>query len=603
MTVTEGNALGALEARWRSAWPAALGAWSRFTKLAEPRYCLTDADEHREKLSGSFAMIRIADHAIVISLSQIRDLKLDGYAREILAHEIGHHVYTPGDARDNARLQARVRAGLPTRESFTGMICNLYTDLLINDRLQRDAGLDMAGVYRALKGAPKGDRLWQLYMQIYETLWRLPSGTLTAEPRNAAVDLDAGLGARVIRTYAKDWLGGAGRFAALLLPYLLEIPEAETVRRRLPPWFDADQAGAGAEIPDGLVDVEAEEQDGAIHPAEDEELTGIGSDSEARYKGTEGRTRGTGRELKGGVKNPYRGPAEYRDLLKSVGVTVSEHEITMRYYRERALPFLIRFPTREVREALDPLPEGLDTWDVGDSLREIDWPETIARSPQVIPGVTTVQRHYGASQGSSPGRIPLDLYIGIDCSGSMTNPSQGLSYPVLAGTVIALSALRAGAQVMACLSGEPGRFTNTDGFVRNERAILGILTDYLGTGYAFGIARLEETFVKTPKRPRPAHILVVSDADIFAMLDKPGGWKTAEDAVERAGGGGTFVLEIPAGHYNAQMERLRKIGWDVHRLNSQADLLAFARAFSRAKYGNRNAAPAGGTAEGAAGWR
>jgi hypothetical protein len=574
--------LDAIETAWRAAWPVALADWSRFTKLADPRWCRDTADEKRENLSGSFAMIRLTDHAVVISLRQVAERKLEPFAREILAHEIGHHVFAPADLRDNARLQARIRAGLPTREAHTGLVANLYTDLLINDRLQRSAGLDMCGVYRVLNGDEAGDRLWQLYMRIYERLWRLPPGTLTPAGPDKALDVDADLGARVIRVYGNDWLRGAGRFAALLLPYLLQMPEPESARRRLPPWLDTEQAGAGDKVPDGLAEIDPEEGDEAIHPAEDESLTGVGDPAPRSRADTP--TEGDA-VRQGGRKNDYRDPSQYRELIRSLGVTVGDEELVRRYYRERALPYLVRFPVREKAEATDPLPEGLDTWDVGDSIHEVDWNESVIRSAQVIPGVTTLRRTYGTSPGSSPERVPVDLYVGIDCSGSMSNPKIVLSHPVLAGTVVALSALRAGARVMACLSGEPGRFSQTDGFVRSEREILATLTGYLGSGYAFGASRLDETFVGGPAPRRATHILVVSDQDMFHMLDSyPHGWDVARDAVRRAGGGGTFVLEIDPAAYAGQVQRMQQIGWSVHAVRTQEELLAFARAFSRARY-------------------
>src|SRR4051794_29921730 len=105
-----------LREKWQAAWPKALGVWSRFVQLSEPHWCLDGAEEKREELLGSFAMIRLLDHAVVISLRQVREHKLDDFATEVLAHEIGHHVYCPADLGDNARLLARIRAGLPTKE-------------------------------------------------------------------------------------------------------------------------------------------------------------------------------------------------------------------------------------------------------------------------------------------------------------------------------------------------------------------------------------------------------------------------------------------------------------------------------------------------------
>ncbi|MEI6212916.1 MAG: hypothetical protein WCP10_02330 [Desulfuromonadales bacterium] len=560
--------------QWRGQWQNALEAWGRFTRLTEPRWCLTEKEEKKEQLTGSFAMIRLTDHAVVISLRQVSELGLEKFAGEILAHEIGHHVLAPADLRDNARLMVRIRSGIPTCEQHAPMVANLYTDLLINDRLQRDAGLNMAGVYKVLR-QKESPPLWALYMRIYELLWSLPRHTLTDDV-SEKIEFDAGLGSRVVRVYAKNWLTGAGRFAALLLPYLLELPKSGSIMVALPPWLDSVGAGSGEEIPDGLAGLEDDELEGALHPSEDPAITGIEADTPIDS---------TLAEQTGGHKNRYRAPDAYRELMKGLGVKVTEKEVTMNYYRELAVPHLIRFPQRISPKSTDPQPEGLDSWEAGMPLYEIDWSESLVRSPQVIPGVTTVKRVTGESPGSSPKKQPLDLYIGIDCSGSMGNPAVSLSYPVLAATVITLSALRTGARVMACLSGEPGKFTQTDGFLRDERRILSVLTDYLGTGYSFGIKRLKDTILDGPLLPRPTHLLVVTDADIFYMLGEVReGWQITEQAAAKAGGGATFVLQIDRQNYQADIARLEACGWEVYTVNSQEELVAFATAFARAKY-------------------
>ena len=82
-------------------------------------------------------------------------------------------------------------------------------------------------------------------------------------------------------------------------------------------------------------------------------------------------------------------------------------------------------------------------WEIGMPLEDMDWLGTLMASPRVVPGVTTRQRTYGTDTGTTPDTMPVDLYLGVDCSGSMGNPASRLSYPVLAGAIIALSALRA----------------------------------------------------------------------------------------------------------------------------------------------------------------
>jgi hypothetical protein len=573
-----------LKTLWKKNWEPALAAWSRFTKLSEPRWCLTQKEEAAQELSGSFAMIRLQDHAVVISLKLIRERKLERFGLEILAHEIGHHVLAPGDLRDNARLLARVRAGLPGREEQAPLVANLFTDLLINDRLQRSAGLKLAEVYRALR-LENADSLWVLYMRMYEILWSLPADTLISPSKNPQIELDAALGARVVRVYAKDWLKGAGRFASLLCPYL-QKHGGETQRVILRPWLDTEQAGAGDEIPDGLTALDDDEEEQPIHPSEDEKITGLDPEEQNQREADAARLDGgTGKEQRGGRKNECRGPKEYTDLMRSLGVKVPGKEVVMRYYRERAVPHLIRFPEREIPQATDPLPEGVEIWEPGDPVNEVDWTETASRSPVIFPGVTTVKRVFCASPGTSPERQPLDIYIGIDCSGSMGNPAYQLSYPVLAGVVIAVSALRAGAAVMACLSGEPGEHSETQGFVRSEQEVLKILTGYLGTGYSFGVGRLDETFLHGPKLKRPTHLFIVSDCDFFHMLRQyADGWGVAERALALVGGGGTIVLELPQGSRYPEITRLEQIGWKVHCVASEDQLVAFARAFSREKY-------------------
>ena len=46
-----------------------------------------------------------------------------------------------------------------------------------------------------------------------------------------------------------------------------------------------------------------------------------------------------------------------------------------------------------------------------------------------------------------------------------------------------------------------------------------MLTGYLGTGTTFGVTRLEEAFANRKPADPPAHIIIVTDLDIFGMLD------------------------------------------------------------------------------------
>lgn len=591
-------AADALVHQWSEAWPAALAVWSRFVQLHEPTWCFTEAEEAAAQLTGSFAMIRLVDHSVVISLRQVMKQGLQDFAPEILAHEIGHHVYCPADLTDNARTLARMRAALPTKEHLAPFIANLYADLLINDRLQRSSGLDMSGVYLAL-GSECRDRLWTLYMRIYELLWKLDRGRLACGTIESRLNQDAQLGARLIRSYSKDWLDGAGRFAALCFPYLLE-DEAARTQQVMSIWSDTRGAGSGA-IPDGLTEIDDAELSGVIHPADDPSLSGV--ETPQTSSGSDVK-KGKASETGTKTAKTYRQPMEYAEVLRAAGVELDADEVTARYYRERAIAHLVPFPVRKLPQATDPLPEGLDLWDIGTPLDRVDWLATLLAGPQVIPGVTTRQRQYGISQGTGPETLPVDLYLGVDCSGSMGNPAHHLSYPVVAGAIIALSALRVGSRVKVVLSGEPGQTISTPGFEGNAATVLKTLTSYLGTGMSFGIHRLAETFDSATNtsrqlQRRPVHMLIVSDNDMFSMLDsesqRRSGWDVARQALEAARGGGTFVLELPehvrssswGQNTKGYLDRVRQMGWNVAIVSSMEELVDFARQFARGQFGVR----------------
>ncbi|HWM86410.1 MAG TPA: hypothetical protein VNO33_11245, partial [Kofleriaceae bacterium] len=71
MTSSRHRVTAGLAERWLAAWPDALVAWSRFTRLRPPLLCTTRKQAAEEGLDGSFAMIRFSDQAIVISLPHV----------------------------------------------------------------------------------------------------------------------------------------------------------------------------------------------------------------------------------------------------------------------------------------------------------------------------------------------------------------------------------------------------------------------------------------------------------------------------------------------------------------------------------------------------
>jgi len=212
-------------------------------------------------------------------------------------------------------------------------------------------------------------------------------------------------------------------------------------------------------------------------------------------------------------------------------------------------------------------------------------------SPTIIPGLTTVQRVWGTTEGSQPKREPLDLDLYIDSSGSMPNPQVNVSYLSLAGAIISLSALRAGGRVQATLWSGARQFLTTGGFITDPHRILEIITGYFGGATTFPIHILRDTFAQRTPVDRPVHILHISDDGITTMFANDeknnSGWDVARTALTKARGGGTMVLNLYRDwQKDADLQRAHdEQGWQIHVVRSWEDLVAFARWFSRLKYG------------------
>ena len=282
--------------------------------------------------------------------------------------------------------------------------------------------------------------------------------------------------------------------------------------------------------------------------------------------------------------------------MKALGLDLTDHEAAVLYYRERARPHLVPFPTVRQPESDEPQMEGLEPWDIGSPLDEVDWLESVMASPRVIPGFTTFRRTWGRMAGVEPKREALDLDIYVDCSGSMPNPQQQVSFLALAGAIMCLSALRAGARVQATLWSGPGQFDKTPGFITDETAILRVLTGYICGGTAFPLHVLVDTYGEravTPPR-RKTHIMVISDEGVDTMLAKDergaNGARIARMALDRAGGGGTLLLNLWGGwQTNPGLVQLDELGFEIFCVKTWDDLVGFARAFSRKNYSTEEA--------------
>lgn len=576
-----GAGVDELVGRWLEAWPQALAAWGRPTRMHAPVLHTTPQGE------ASFAWFSTTDVEVAIDLAQVRDLGLADHAVAVLAHEVGHHVLAPGDLLTSARIAARVRLGLVDADEMVGTVANLWNDLLVNDRLQRRAGVDMVGVWRALGRVDGQDPVMQLVLRADEILWELPPGTLAEPPAPGIADA-ALLAARLVRAYARDPVGGAGGFATLLRTSLpdevFQRPEAAVLLRVV----TCGQHEGASGVPAGLA-TDPSLTAPVLHPAVDPRVVGDVPDT------GDGPAAAPPGAVTADASGQTLQPGDVRAVLGALGVVADERAVAAAWYREHARAHLVPFPHVPTPAAAEDLLGGLDRWQVGDDVGEVDWLGTVTASPVVVPGMTTVRREHHADEAADPASRPVDLDLYLDSSGSMPDPAARRAPIALAGAILALSALRSGARVQATTWSGPGQVAGTDGFTRDPDRVLAAIVAHFGAGTAFPVAVLERTFLgdpatgAPPTTTRPTHVAVISDDGITTILPsgtdrRRGSWagSPAARAVAAAGGGATFVLELPGGRAGSMRDLFP--GVDVHAVSTDEDLVAFARAFARRRW-------------------
>lgn len=535
---------------WESKWNEALKLWSEYVKLSPAKFLFTEMEEQKEGLTTSFAAIRLKDHRVLLSVNKIKSFQLEDFALEILGHEIGHHVYCPGDLVDQAKLVYIASLAMPRLNHLTPMVVNIYEDLFINDHLKRQNHLRMEEVY--LKIGKQNDPFWNFYMRTYELLWALPSGTLTEGKLCDQIQSDAALVSRMIRNFPNDWTKGMFDFASICFPYFFEQNQT-SYSIHIQSLLDTLDAGKGMTPPPGITEVDISSE---LFPKE---------------------------TITGTKKNLT--PAEYSAICKSLGIEADVSEITYGFYKDKSIPYLVPFPELRNPGAKEEILEGNDLWDPGSPLEKINWLESTIKSPVVIPGYTTVEDVYGETISTEIQTNPIDLDLFVDCSGSMPNPQTDLSYLTLAGSIIALSALKTGSAVRVTLWSGEKEFLTTNGFIRNEKEILKVLTGYFGGGTCFPLELLEEEYKVEPKRKK--HILVISDDGIdtiFTQNYPRDPRQIVSQALKNAQGGGSMVLQLYQPNQNPVVNELQQNGWDIYPIQNWNDLIQFSKHFVKRNY-------------------
>ena len=528
----------------------------------------------------SWAWYSLDDVEVHVDLTVVRERHVEDHALAVLAHEIGHHLLAPVDWASHVRIAARVQIGLIDLDHLVGLVSNLWCDLLINDRLQRQLGVDRAALSAAVGPPDPDDVLMLLVLRTNEILWGLPRGALVGDSRRA------------------------GRPGAAVRPAGAGLrPRPGRRRRRLrdaravhDPRRAAASAAAASTSSRAAARRAATGRCRSASPR-----TRRWRARGAPVEGPTGRRRPGFVEARAGPRSrsgPRRAgnaltPGALHAVLQALGSPTTAEEVAVAWYRANAARHLVPFPTRPRPRRSEELLAGLEPWEVGDDLSTVDWTGTVTASPVVVPGMTTVRRAYLDDPEESVEVRPVDLDLYLDSSGSMPDPRRTRAPIALAGAILALSALRAGARVQATTWSGPDQVAGTDGLHARR-----------GRGPA-GRRRVLRRVDGLPARPaapdpprRPCD--AAPSPRGAARRTSPSSRTTASrrcsgsagspptrrpgEALRAADGGGTLVLQV-ARRVGRDASRHRADGYAVHSVVTEDDLLTFVRRMAASTWG------------------
>jgi hypothetical protein len=461
------------------AWDAARKRWAQPVLLGAPR-------DDREV---ALARIDLSTRRVDVNLGAIAELGIEHTLEAILAHEVGHHLRYPGDLVTAARFALLERSIV----AFEGFSCvNLFTDLMINERLGRELSRELADVYRALARTRKSpaDDLFHFYVAIYEELWQLPRGELMDRDRSAferrhpRYRADAHLLAQDLFHLGPDVFVQFVFFLSVALRYV--VPGVEKALESLACACAAhptpeDWARALVLDPRERRALERARAEGWLSPDEVDRAMGERS-FERRV-----------------MALPGQGTAEAEAVP----------EIMAAWYRQQAERYLVRPPPqRRLGEAV--VPTTLEDWEPGDPLVNVDWSATLrARGPALGAAQPLVRESIADEEGLELPRWQPRMEIYLDVSGSMPDPRRTRNAMTLAAQILATGTLKSGGWVRALLySHEHVRYWT---WCRSAVEISRFLMHYVGGGTQFPFAVLRESIDAC--RADPPIRVVISDHD------------------------------------------------------------------------------------------
>ena len=402
--------------------------------------------------------------------------------KAISKHEIGHR-FCPYDTITLIILNHEIQKAIKNEKlpcdykQASSQILNLFTDMCINTKLARQGDDDIPFAYHQITKAEESgnSKLWRVYAKSMELAWNkkiLPETTkLSREEKEAAED---------IKKLFRENFFNSDRWQENVKDYALIICK----------FFEkSDGKGKGQGEGEGQGDSLMDNISGNI-PKEIDEKTAKELAKRLAKNGTDG------------LPTDKKGLEKFRDIMAGFGYG-NKQKASIQFYDMLSDAYEVIFaPKPWGRDR--PSPFQPVKWQPSMGADKLDVPYSIISGGKIIPGVNTYtwkSRRKEVFGGFEEIILNLDLYL--DSSGSMPNPIDEISLPVLAGFVAAKKAHKKGAYIS--VTNFSGRSESQES-TRDLNKVFEALVTYFGGGTTFPASEL-----KSPQKKDPRQVLIITD--------------------------------------------------------------------------------------------
>ncbi len=336
----------------------------------------------------------------------VNDTETHDYIHSVSQHEIGHYDLCPYDGLTNAALLSA--AMKKVSEIFAPLVVNIFSDLVIDTNLRgrfpkltewrmREGIKDVMLHDKGAEDKGKFSETWKILVKAYEYLWDVNFSLKSIDFDK--VDPKAREVAKIVAPKLLDkgtWANKVTKIAALLKSNL-DNDFTLQVGKRI-----AGGGGAGLQGPE---DYERQFGDPSEiksrEKVQGKEPAGSGADAERFAKDRNFKDFGAPARMSGIIKDGSTLAAWYRGRAKDL--------ISIHIYEEKPGGALPAYP---------------ETWRMGDPLEDLDMLLSAQVSPIIIPNITTRKWRLKEGPARLEEKVPPDLLLVLDSSGSMNwNPS------------------------------------------------------------------------------------------------------------------------------------------------------------------------------------